>query len=118
MVTGSLDGIEWAGTEHDPGILSPFRADQRSFARIVEGGPFYRPISFPWKRNPWKEWRWHTIYRERMSMGFMAIRFWKLMVYFGAKVYTIGENHTYAKPEHIGKAAITWSFRVGWEPFS
>ncbi len=114
MVTGRLDGIEWAGTQHDPGILTPFRQDQRSFARIVEGGPFYRPISFPWKRNPWTHWRWYTIYLERVSGGFFCIRVWRLLVYVGFKAYPLGPDHTYAKEEHVGKAAVIFSLRFGW----
>lgn len=112
-----LDGIRWRSWGADPGVLAPFNRDRRSFVRLVWGGPWLRPVSFG-LANPWTEWRAFTIRIPWFAGVFVSLRLWRALIYLGAgKCYPVGADHTYARPAEIGKAAATFSLRIGWEPF-
>ena len=118
MPRGRVERIRWISTRHDPGIFDPYREDGKTFVRLVWGGPFYRPISWPSKRNPWSEWRWATLRIPWVIFPFLSLTFLGRACYIGVKAYGIDETHTYARPEDRrpnaqgGKPALTWSLKV------
>lgn len=118
MANTRLDNIRWVSTGSDPGIMAPANwSGRKSFARLVWGGPWLRPVSL-WMANPWTEWRLFTIRLQWFAFPFISIRIGKLMFYIGAKTYVPGADHTYARPGDIGNLTATFSARLGWEPLS
>jgi len=109
--------IRYASIGSDPGLKAPFNRDRRSFARLVWGGPWLRPVSFG-LANPWNEWRLFTIRLPWFIFPFVSLRLGRLLFYVGAKVYGVGVDHTYASLSEMGHDAITFSARIGWEPLS
>ncbi len=119
MTKSRADGICWVSWGSDPGILSPFNRERKSFIRFVWGKPWYRPISFG-LANPWSGWRLFTIRLPWFAFPFISLRIGKALFYCGAKTYRLTrDGHTYPyRPEDEGKVVATFSARKGWEPLS
>ena len=121
-MTHYLEGLRWLTWGDDPGIFVPFnRHTRRSFARLVWGRPWIRPVN-P-LGNPWSgPRRWFTVRLPWFIFPFVSLRLGQFMFYLGAKTYRIGSDdfagHTYARPNEMGHAVATFSMRWGREPLS
>lgn len=106
------------------GIVEPFRPEG-GFGLRVAFGPFVRPVSFPWRTNPWSGWAWATMRLPFIILPFFSYRRWRLDggsyfgLYLGGKTFGVkrgeaGKGHKWARPEDEGEIFVTWSATFRW----
>lgn len=90
-------------------LLSPVR-DTNGITLRWYWGMVVRPLSWPWRRNPWSDWRWVTL-RFPATGPFVSIRWGRFVAYLGFKMFRTARwpdlGHTWMYPNDAECAFIT-----------